>query len=149
MTTTMLIRSGMVAIALSSATTGCFVEGGTEASGPMSQPPPVVTPTGTLALQWTIDGQVSPGSCDIGGATTLHIQLTTTSGAFAGEFEADCAQFATTIPSLAADGYTSTAELQDASGALRTTSIQITPFTIVSDSTLVINIDFPPDSFLR
>jgi hypothetical protein len=125
-----------------------LVQSGTDAPPP-NPPPTVVAGTGTLTLQWTIDSQVSPGSCDIGGATTLHIQLTTTAGIFAGEFVADCAQFATTIPSLAADGYTATVELEDPSGAPRTTSIQIDPFTILVDSTLIVDIDFPPDSFSR
>jgi hypothetical protein len=144
------IQSALISIAASLAMTGCFIEASTDAPGRAGPPPPIVVVRGgSLTLRWTIDGQVNPGSCDIGGATVLHIRLMTTSGAFAGDFEADCAQFATKITSLAPDGYTGTAELQDAGGAPRTTSIQLDPFTIVSDSTLVIDVDFPPDSFLK
>jgi hypothetical protein len=106
----------------------------------------VVVPTGTLIVDWTVDGTKDPAECRATGADAIDITVQTTSGAQVGEFQEACDSFATSID-LAADDYTADAVLIDAGGADRTTSVPINPFTIVGDDELTVPIDFPADSF--
>jgi hypothetical protein len=95
-----------------------------------------------------VDETTDPNVCVMGGTPTIDIVVTTTGGAFAGEFEANCADFSTTISSLAEGAYTATADLRDSGGRPRTTAVVINPFTIVANSDLVIDVDFPASAFL-
>jgi hypothetical protein len=131
--------------------TGCFFESSTDA-GPAPTPvPPPLPPgpaPGSLTLQWTVEGRTDPNLCVLGNASTFDVILTTSAGQFVGEFQAACGAFATSVSSLAPGGYYGSAELLDASGRPRTTSIAINAFTIVENSDLVVDLDFPADSFL-
>jgi hypothetical protein len=133
------------------AATGCFFEASTDA-GPTPTPiPPPIPPgpvPGSLTVRWTVQSQTDPNLCVLGRASTLDVILTTTGGQFAGEFQASCAAFATTISSLVPGGYYGSAQLLDSAGRERTTAISINPFTILENSNLVIDLDFPADSFL-
>jgi len=128
--------------------TGCFFEASTDA-GP-APPPPVAPPplAGSLTVQWTVDEVTDPNVCIMGNASTLDIVLTTAGGGFAGEFQGACTAFTTTISSLAPGDYAASARLLDAGGRPRTTIINLHPFTIVENTNLVVNLDFPADSFL-
>jgi len=103
--------------------------------------------TGTLVVDWTVDGAKAPSECQQGGATTLDVTVQTASGADAGEFQADCESFSTSID-LPSGSYTATAVLIDPGGADRTTPIDLSPFRIHGDDVLTTPIDFPSDSFL-
>jgi hypothetical protein len=103
---------------------------------------------GSLTLRWTVDEVNDPNVCIMGNAATLDVVLTTSDGQFVGEFAAACTSFATTISSLVADDYTGTAQLLDSGGRARTTVINLRPFTILENSNLIVDLDFPADSFL-
>jgi hypothetical protein len=53
----------------------------------------------------------------------------------------------TTIGGLAPGSYTGHAELLDAAGTPRTTSISLVPFEIVADVSSPVALDFPASSF--
>jgi hypothetical protein len=131
--------------------TGCFFEASTDA-GPTPTPiPPPIPPgpvPGSLTLRWTVESRTDPNLCVLGRASTFDVILTTTAGQFAGEFQAGCGAFATTVSSLAPGGYSGSALLLDSSGRERTTAISINGFTILENTNLVIDLDFPADSFL-
>jgi hypothetical protein len=124
------------------ATAGCVVETNDPA------PPPVVTEPARLTVRWTVDEAVDPNLCAMGRVASIDITVRAASGAVAGEFQAACTSFATTISSLYPGDYFAQAVLIDATGHDRTTTIDIRPFTVVGRSELVIDVDFPADSFL-
>jgi hypothetical protein len=122
---------------------GCFVEAGSDAPPP--PPPPSV---GQLTLRWTVDETVDGNVCIMGQAAAIDIVLTTTDEQPAGEYQAGCSDFSTNVSALPPGGYFGAAHLIDGAGRARTTTLQINPFSIVSGTRLVIDIDFPASSFL-
>jgi hypothetical protein len=74
--------------------------------------------------------------------------ITTTDGQPSGEFQAPREAFATTISTLPPDDYRATARLIDSAGTPRATPTPIAPFTLIAGSSLLIDLDFPADSFL-
>ncbi|HEX7478274.1 MAG TPA: hypothetical protein VF331_10745 [Polyangiales bacterium] len=102
---------------------------------------------GTLVVDWTINGTTDPSRCTQSAATTLDVIINTASGNFVGEFQADCAAFATSID-LPAGRYTANAVLLDARGTERTTQLDIGAFRILGGDSLDVPIDFPARSFL-
>ena len=136
------IPRGAFAIAVAAA--ACTVQ-----SSPPPPPPPEVLPTvpsGTLVLQWTIDGTTDPNRCVATGAAVIRIFLTFDNGTSAGTFEQDCVAFATSI-SLAPGRYTGGAFLVDAAGNVRTTTVPLDAFDIVGNDELRLPVDFPASSF--
>jgi hypothetical protein len=121
---------------------GCIVEAGESA------PPPVVVQPGRLTLRWMVDEAVDPNRCVLGRAATIDIAVNTTAGHVAGEFQAPCTSFATSISSLYPGDYVADALLLDSAGRPRTTVVDIRPFTVLERTDLVIDVDFPADSFL-
>lgn len=107
-------------------------------------PPP---PQGDAIMDWTIDQAKDPSLCDQFGAATFHVVLYDSTGAFAGEYVQDCSAFATTIFDLYADTYTGQANLLDANGAPRTTTIDLAPFDVFDGATVTVAMDFPSNSF--
>jgi hypothetical protein len=101
---------------------------------------------GRLIVDWTINESTDPNNCSLGGAAAIDIVVTTVNGGFAGEFQAPCASFATTISSLAPGTYVATAELIGGAGEARTTAVPIGPFTIAGNDVST-PIDFPASSF--
>jgi hypothetical protein len=110
-------------------------------------PPPPPPPLGDALVDWTVAESKDPQSCGAFGAATLHVVLYDAGGAYAGSYFQDCAAMATTIAGLAPDTYTGHAELLDAAGNARSTSIALVPFDIVADSTSLVALDFPASSF--
>jgi hypothetical protein len=110
-------------------------------------PPPVPPPVGTAIADWTIDGTKDPARCQASGAATFHITLFSASDRSVGDWVQDCTAFATTIGGLFPDTYTGKAELLDADGRPRTTSVNLAPFGVIGDASVVVNVDFPADSF--
>jgi hypothetical protein len=129
-------------VALCAAFPGCFVEADDGGS-----PGPVVVDSGSLVLDWTIDGTKDPDQCDQGAASTIDVSVTTANGSPAGEFQQSCAAFATTID-LPRGSYTADAVLLDSSGEDRTTAVHIRPFDVLGGDELSIPIDFSAGSFL-
>ena len=136
-------RAGIGALlAASLGAVGCVVEATDTA------PPPIVVEPGRLTLRWTVDESVDPNLCVLGRAAAIDIGVSTRAGHAAGEFQAPCTAFATTISSLYPGNYFADAFLIDAAGRPRTTAVEIEPFNVIERSELVIDVDFPADSFL-
>ena len=108
---------------------------------------PVIHPT-RLTIRWTVDQSVDINLCSLGRVVAIDVAVSTTAGELVGQFRAPCLTFATTISSLSPGDYVADAVLIDAEGRARTTVIAIHPFAILERSELVIDIDFPADSFL-
>jgi len=119
----------------------CFIEAD---NGP--GPAPVVTGSGSLVLDWSIDGSKNPDRCDQSDSTDLDITVTTESGALVGEFQQSCRAFATTID-LPRGNYSAEAVLIDSAGRDRTTPVQTGTFRIYGDDVLTVPVDFPASSF--
>ena len=130
-------------VALCAAFPSCLIEAGDGGGGPG----PVVVDSGSLVVDWTIDGSKDPDQCDQGAASAIDISVTAANGSSAGEFQQSCRAFATTID-LPRGSYTADAVLIDSSGQARTTSVQIRPFDILGGDQLSIPIDFSAGSFL-
>jgi hypothetical protein len=107
----------------------------------------VVVASGTLVVDWTVDGSTDPELCDQADAASLRLSVFTDSGAHVGDFLDDCRAFSTALD-LDPGGYDADAVLEDRRGNPRTTTIAIEPFFIEGADTLSIPIDFPADSFL-
>jgi len=120
------------------ASIGCVVESN-------GAPPP---PVGQLTLRWTVDENVDPNACIMGQAAAIDIVLTTTDGQPAGEYQSACSNFSTSVSTLAPGDYVGSARLIDGAGTPRTTAVHLSPFTIISGSPLVVDVDFPASSFL-
>lgn len=113
-----------------------------------STPPILVSPlNGQVIVDWTIRGAKEAADCQAAGATRIRVSLADYSGLPPTEYVQDCAAFATTIDGLAPDTYAGTAELVDASGNRRTTSVNLAPFTVASATTTTVAVDFPANSF--
>jgi len=131
----------LLSIGLSVALSGCTVDAGGGGSGP------VAVDSGSLILDWTIDGTKDPDQCDQAEASTLDVIVSRADGASAGEFQQSCRAFATTID-LAPDSYSADAVLIDSAGEARTTSVHVHSFEILGNDELTIPIDFSAGSFL-
>ena len=109
-------------------------------------PGPVVADSGSLVLDWSIDGSKNSDQCNQSDAATLDITVSTSSGAPAGEFQQSCSAFATTVD-LPPGHYDAQAVLIDSSGHDRTTPVQVGSFTILGNDELSVPVDFPASSF--
>lgn len=118
------------------AATGCFIE--TDSGRGVGR--------GALVVDWTIDGVKDPAQCYQGDADVIDIAVLTPSGAPLGEYQQDCAAFATSIE-LRAGSYAADAVLLDPTGRDRTTVVQLEPFRIYGGEELVVYVDFPASSF--
>ena len=117
-------------------TTSCFV--GTTNDGP-------AVASGTLRLDWTIDGSTEPSECQQGSVASLNVIITRADGRDAGEYSESCRAMAASID-LPPGAYDANAVLLDSSGRERTTEIAIARFLITRDTETSIPIDFPADS---
>lgn len=102
--------------------------------------------SGTLVLDWTIDGSKDSSLCDLSDAATLDATVTWADGAFVGEFQQSCRAFAMSID-LAPGSYRAEAVLLDVSGRERTTAVQIRRFDIFGNDEFEVPIDFSAASF--
>ena len=125
--------------AMAGLTAGCTAS--VEAAPP---PPP---PLGTVILDWTINGSKDPAECTATGAATFNVSLYNSTGALEGQWVQACSAFATTITGIVPDTYTGQANLLDAAGTPRTTTVGLAPFAVVAGLTATVPIDFPASSF--
>ena len=140
------VAGTLLAACLACATSGCFVEAGTDPGPP---PPVVVVPAESqLTVRWTVDEATDPNLCIMGNAAILDLVVTTRDGTLVGAFQAPCDTFATTVSTLPPGDYQATARLVDSAGTQRTTSLSMAPFSLIAGTNLVIDVDFPADSFL-
>lgn len=134
---------GLALAALASAAAACT---GTVTAGPAPEPV-VVSTTGSLTVDWTINGTKDPNQCSQGAAAAIEVTVTDTAQQPVGTFQQSCTAFATSI-TLNAGTYLAHARLIDAVGNPRTTTIDINPFTILGSDNFSAPIDFSASSFL-
>ena len=127
-------------ILLTAGAAGCTV---TTESPPPAQ---VVVADGTLTVDWTIDEAKDSNLCAQSSTDTIEVRVTDAAGGSAGTYEQSCDAFATSI-SLPPGDYSATAVLLDGGGAVRTTTVSMSPFSIHGGDELVVPIDFPASSF--
>lgn len=108
--------------------------------------PVIVSTTGTLTVDWTINGTKDPNQCSHGAAAAIQITVTDPNLNPVRTFEQSCNAFATSI-TLNAGQYAAQARLIDAVGTPRTTTLNINPFTIFGDDDFTTPIDFSASSF--
>lgn len=102
--------------------------------------------SGTLIVDWSINGLKDPDQCDQGNADAAHIAVISASGSVLGEYEQSCAAFAAAIE-LHPGEYAVDVVLVDPAGFERTTPVRVRPFTIYGADQLEIPVDFPASSF--
>lgn len=110
------------------------------------EPAPRNEYTGTLVVDWTIDGERDADECDQGDATWLRLSVFTSSGRHVADFSDACDRFATSVE-LGPNDYYAEAVLEDADGNARTTPVVIDDFSILGRDSLSVPIDFPASSF--
>jgi len=121
---------------------GCAVEaGGTVGPGPGPAPT-----SGALTVRWSIDGSFDPNLCDVYTAPTMDVRVLSQNDGRLYEQTADCHSFSTTV-SLPVGDYTANATLLDPGGHARTTTVNLSPFTVSSGGDVVQDADFPRSSF--
>ena len=102
---------------------------------------------GTMTLEWTVGSMPGTAQCASQGATGIQIDVYDASGALVGSYPESCDEESQVIP-LSPGRYSATAELTDATGAPRTTVVDVDPFDIAADTNFTIPVDFPTSSFL-
>lgn len=117
---------------------GCFIE-------TTENPPTRVVSDGTLTLRWQINRTVDPNQCFQGSAERIRVFAVQADG-FRREYVARCQDFATTI-TLPQGTYTGEAFLEGPAGR-RTTSVTLGQVPIISGRNVVVEVDFPSNSFL-
>jgi hypothetical protein len=125
-------------------TSGCFVDAGTGSGRPHYDDRPYYD-EGTLIIDWSIAGIVSPYECRRSAADSIAIIIETTDGRLVDEFADDCEAFATSF-TLPTGNYVATVLLLDAGGYDRTTAISA-PVRISGGYETELPVDFPPSSF--
>jgi hypothetical protein len=102
--------------------------------------------SGSVTFRWSVDGSFDPRACDAFFVDSARIDLYDANGAPINTTFVDCRAFTATI-NLAPGRYSARIEMVDVNNEPRSTSLPIQPFTIVSDTNLNIDSDFPRDSF--
>lgn len=132
------LRPSIFALVLSSlALPACVVDD--------SGPPVVVVGDGLFTLRWTIEETTDPGACDYWQVDSIDVLVTRPNGRVVGDFLDDCAAFETSIE-LAPGTYYADATLLD-NGAAATTTVDLGRFVIYGDDELIVDAEFPADSF--
>lgn len=106
----------------------------------------VVAGSSTLTVTWTVDGTDDPRACAAEGADSIDVVVASPSGALVSEVVDDC-QAGITHVSLPPGDYRADAALLDAAGHEITTRVALGPMTLYGNDDLVVDADFPSDSF--
>lgn len=106
---------------------------------------PVVVSSGSIILRWSINGTFDPNLCQDAAVDRIRIIVYDGRNAFIGEWIAPCQDFTTRIDLLPGQYRAEVALV--GTGGVESTTVRIDPFTIVSRSDHVVDIDFPASSF--
>ena len=129
----------VLALAAALQLSGCFVVADDGHSGPL--------PTGTLTVDWTIDGQRSSLDCDDFGVDRLELVIYDESGAEVDEVEPYCESFAVSVD-LLEGSYFADVTLVDSADRSATLTKTLNALDIIEGTELDVAVDFPVDSFL-
>ncbi|MGZ3421893.1 MAG: hypothetical protein ACXWUG_11165 [Polyangiales bacterium] len=102
--------------------------------------------TGSVTVRWSVDGSFDPAACDAFAAFDARIDVYDESGQPVFTQFTDCRAFSATIDLFPAR-YSARIEMVDSRQQARSTSIPISSFTIIADTNLVLDTDFPRNSF--
>lgn len=112
-----------------------------------SEPAPVVTSgDAVLTVRWTVDESSDPRACAAEGASAVDVVVQTRSAGVVAEVVEDC-EVSTTHLALAPGSYDADATLLDSGGHAITTRVELGPLVLYGNDELVVDADFPPDSF--
>lgn len=127
---------GVLALGTVIATTaGCVVQ--TTDPGPR---------TGFLTVQWSIAGTFSARACSDFAVTSVEVVAYDSRGSVAGQRTVACESHSAELE-LFPDAYSADVTMLDARGAARTTTLQLPPTSVISDSNVTLDTDFPSASF--
>jgi len=135
----MRFAPGLIAVVV--AATGC------EASTSAPAPERVITTSGSLTVDWTVNGTTDPNACQRAGAVAIEIALVTNTNQPVGSFQQSCSAFNTSV-ALEQGIYAGQVRLIDAAGLPRTKTLAIDEVTINGSSQLTVALDFAPPTFL-
>jgi hypothetical protein len=107
----------------------------------------VVEPTGTLTFDYTIYGDTDPADCAYYGATDVELVVYDDLGYFVADAYAPCEVFTVGID-LYPGYYSADLTLVDPYNNAVSVTSPHDDLRVVSDTELVVNVDFPPGSFL-
>jgi hypothetical protein len=102
--------------------------------------------TGTLVVDWTVDGTKDPRACRDFGADAVSIVLRTRGGSFIDELQPLCERFSTAVD-LSPGSYRVDVVLLDPAGVEITTTVYASALVYDYETTFSA-FDFPFDSFL-
>jgi len=131
---------GSLALAAAVSLSGCFI---TTDDGPSRGP----LPTGTLTVDWTIDGQRSGLDCADFGADRLELVIHDLSGDEVDEVDPFCETFEVSVD-LVEDTYFADVTLVDGADRSVTLTKTLDDLDILEGTDLNVSVDFPIDSFL-
>ncbi|HEV8547537.1 MAG TPA: hypothetical protein VGQ57_00895 [Polyangiaceae bacterium] len=106
----------------------------------------VVNEDSVLTVDWTVDSTTDPVACADEGADSIDIVVETPGGAPVVEVSDVCEAGQSRIR-LAPGDYAGDAVLQDSAGHTITTAVDLGPIRLFGGDDLVVDVDFPRDSF--
>lgn len=109
--------------------------------------PTRVSDTGTLTVDYTIEGTTDSYACLDYGVSDVELVVYTASGARVAEQEAYCDDFQVSI-TLPPGSYTADVTLIDEVDRAMSVTKPLYDLRVFSDAELVVDLDFPPDSML-
>jgi hypothetical protein len=102
---------------------------------------------GTLTVRWTIDGLTDPGDCAAFGVDRMELALYTAFDEKIDEVNPVCEAFEVSVD-LDEGRYSADATLVDSFDRSATETQVLDALDVYGDNELVVDIDFPLDSFL-
>lgn len=133
-----MLRS-LIPLVFATSLTGCIIDDGPDRI-------PVARDNGLLTVAWTVDGTDDPAACAFEGADTIDIFVEHARGGTAAHVSDFCEVFVTSIE-LRPGSYFADAVLLDVSGRPITTTVDLGFFEIFGRDELIVDVDFPLDSF--
>lgn len=129
-----ILRIGILGLVVA----GCTAE--------VTTAPTVAPQAGSVTLRWSVDGSFDPAACDAFNVDTARVDIYDAGGQPILTRFVDCRAFRATI-TLDPSRYSARLQMVDSGRNPLSTSIPISSFTIIGNSDLVIDTDFPRSSF--
>jgi hypothetical protein len=134
-----LFAKGLVAAALAAGPLGCVVGVEDTTAG--------VPPPGTLTVAYTIVGQTDPGYCSYYSVSDAELVVYSPAGSVIDDLVMPCDAFQVSTD-LYPGTYNADVTLLDSLNRPRSITKPLYDIRVVADTEVVIDVDFPPNSFL-